>query len=441
MPRLLALTAMGLVLVSPAMAQESPAGAVAIVNVSVVPMDRDRVLSGQTVVVEKGVITRIGTGKIPTGARRIDGTGKFLIPGLMDLHVHLSYNPEPEQRQLLQLFLANGVTTVLNLRGAPQALELRAAIRDERILGPRLYTVGPYVNQPFVTTPEEVEQAVVAQKREGYDFIKLHGDLSRDAYTRLMSAARREGIRVIGHAPRNLGHDIMYQERQYGVVHAEEFIYDTTNSSRDRDLPQIEARIPSHAQRMAQTGIWLMPNLVAFHAIGGQIHNLDSMLARPEMRYLPRRVQQVWGPATNPYTARFPKDRYPGIMARLQILKRMTREFHAAGVRLLLGTDAVNTGTIPGSSAHDEMEEMVDAGLSPFIVLQAATANAAKFLGDSEPSGQVAVGHRADLVLLDANPLVNITNTRRIAGVMLRGRWFSRNEITAILEQLRASEN
>ena len=442
MPKLqLILPVTGLILATPAPAQNSPAGPVAIVNVNVVPMDRERVLSRQTVLVENGVITRLGTEAPPSGAVRIDGVGKFLIPGLMDLHVHLSYNPEDQQRQILLLFLAHGVTTAMNLRGIPQILELRTAIADGRVLGPRLYTVGPYVNQPFVTSPDEVEAAVVDQKRAGYDFIKLHGDLSRDAYTRLMSVARREGIRVIGHAPRNLGHEIMYRERQYAVVHAEEFIYDTTNSSRDRDLPQVEASIPSHTRNMARTGIWLMPNLVAYHAIGGMINNLDSMLARPEVRYLPRGVQQVWGPATNPYTARFPKERYPGLMARLQIIKRITREFHGAGVRLLIGTDAMNTGTVPGTSAHDEMQEMVDAGLSPFEVLRAATANAAQFLGDRQPSGQVAVGHRADLILLDANPLENIANSRRIAGVMLRGRWFPRSELADILEQLRRSEN
>ena len=128
-------------------------------------------------------------------------------------------------------------------------------------------------------------------------------------------------------------------------------------------------------------------------------------------------------------------------MARLQILKRITREFHGAGVRLLIGTDAKNTGTVPGTSAHDEMQEMVDAGLSPFEVLRAATANAAEFLGDRQPSGQVAVGHGADLILLDANPLENIANSRRIASVMLRGRWIPRSKIADILEQLRSSEN
>src|SRR6267142_4888711 len=135
-----------------------------ITNVNVLPMDRDRVLRAQSVVVERGVITHIGLAgavTVPAGARTIDGTGKYLMPGLVDVHVHLHANPEDQQRQLLKLFLVNGVTTIVNLRGTPQILDLRTAVNTGRVLGPRLYTVGPFVNEPFVTTPEDVERAVV----------------------------------------------------------------------------------------------------------------------------------------------------------------------------------------------------------------------------------------------------------------------------------------
>ena len=420
-------------------AQGSASAPIAIVNVNVLPMDQERVLPGQTVVIERGVITRIGPAERPApGMQRIDGRGMYLVPGLVDLHVHLGFNPEEEQRHLLRLFLANGVTTVLNMRGTPQVLALRAAVAEGRTLGPVIYTVGPYVNQPFVTTPEEVEQAVVAQQRAGYDFIKLHGDLSREAYARLNAVARREGIRVIGHAPRNLGVDAMFEERQYAVAHAEEFIYDRTNSSRDQDLAQVESRIPELAQAMARERIWLMPNLTAFRIIGEQVNDLETMLARPEMRYLPRSAQTGWGPATNPYTARIGKDRYPGIMARLRILQQLTRQFHQAGVRLLVGTDAMNTGVVPGFSAHDELAELVGAGLTPFQALRAATANAAAFLGGTEQRGLVAVGHRADLLLLDANPLEDIANSRRIAGVVLGGRWLPRSELARMLDEMKS---
>ena len=420
-------------------AQRAEAGRIAIVDVNVLPMDRERVLPRQTVVIESGVITRLGPGgQPPAGARVVDGRGKFLMPGLADLHVHLVYNSDDERRHLLRLFVANGVTTVLNMRGDSSILALRRAVAAGEVLGPELRSVGSYINQPFVTTPEQVEAAVVQQKQAGYDFVKLHGDLSREAYARLNAVARREGIRVIGHAPRNLGVEAMFEERQYAVAHAEEFIYDRTNSSRDSDLDQVEARIPGLADSMARTGIHLMPNLTGFRSIADQLENLDALLARPEMRYLPRSNQVGWGPATNPYTNRMRRDQVPGIRRRLGILQRLTRAFHRAGVLLLIGTDAMNTGVVPGYSAHDELAELVGAGLTPFQALRAATANAATFLGSAEQRGLVAPGHRADLVLLDENPLQDIRNSRRIAGVMVRGRWLARTDLDRILEELRS---
>jgi hypothetical protein len=415
---------------------------VVITNVNVIPMDRERVVANQSVVVERGVITRLGPAsqvKIPGGAQQVDGTGKYLIPGLVDVHVHLASNPEDEQRHILKLFLANGVTTVVNMRGTPQILELRTAVAKGQTLGPRIYTVGPYVNEPFVRTPDEVEQAVIEQKRAGYDFVKLHGSLSRDAYARLIAVGRREGIRVIGHAPRNLGVEVMFAERQYAVVHAEEFLYDTNNSSTDASVPGVDARVPEFARGMAQAGIWLIPNLTAFKAIADQVLDLNAMLARPEIKYLPRSNREGWGPATNPYTTRFAASKYPGFMTRYRVLEHLVRACRDAGVRLLVGTDAMNTGVVPGFSAHDELADLVAAGLTPFGALQAATKNAADYLATNGDRGVIAVGQKADLVLLDANPLSAVSNTRRISGVMVRGRWLSRTEIDKLLEQLAAA--
>lgn len=431
--------AYSLALALTALVQVTAETPVVFTNVNVVPMDRQRVLRAQSVVVEGGVITRIGGGAsvaIPRDAVTVDGTGRYLIPGLIDVHVHLASNPEQEQRQILKLFLVNGVTTVVNLRGTPQILELRAAVSAGRIPGPRIYTSGPYVNEPFVTTPDEVERAVVEQKRAGYDFVKLHGSLSREAYARLNAVARREGIRVVGHAPRNLGVGALFEERQSMLAHAEEFLYDTNNSSTDASLPSVEARIPELARATADAGIWLTPNLTAFDVIARQVEDLDAMLARPEMRYLPGSVRRGWGPGSNPYTARIDPSQYPGIRARYRLLEKLVRASRAAGVRLLVGTDAMNTGVVPGFSVHDEMAALVDAGLTPFDALRAATASAAEFLDDAGDRGTVAVGQKGDLVLLDRNPLEDIAHTRRISGVMIRGRWVSRAAIAATLEEL-----
>jgi hypothetical protein len=412
------------------------AGHFAIRNVSVLPMDRERVLTGRTVIVESGVVTRMGAAgnvKVPPDVLTLDGTGRFLIPGLIDTHVHLSSNTEEQQRTLLTMFVLNGVTTVVNLRGTPQILELRSAVATGALFGPTIFTSGPYVNEPHVTTPDEVERAVVEQRRAGYDFVKLHGSLSRDAYARLNAVARREGMRVVGHAPRNLGLDALFEERQYALAHAEEFIYDRDNTSGNFAL--IEPRIPELARSMVASGIWLMPNFTAFKVIGAQVHDLSAVLARPEMRYLPAAVREGWGPATNPYTNRMGPEDYEKIRVRYQLLEKLVRGFQAAGVRLLLGTDAMNTGTVPGFSAHDELADLVAAGLTPYEALRAATANGADFLGVAGV-GRIAVGQTANLILLDGNPLEDIARSRLIAGVVLRGRWIPRSEIHQMFEKL-----
>ena len=418
-------------------AGQQPPRPTAIVNVTVLPMDTDRVLARQTVLIENGRITRLGSIEqvtVPPGALVIDGTGKYLMPGLADLHVHLAYNPPDHHPHLLKLFLVNGVTTVLNLRGTPQMLELKANAAAGRILGPHVYSVGPYINEPFFTTPDEVEGAVVEQRRAGYDFVKLHGDLSRDAYARLNAVARREGIRVIGHAPRNLGIEALFEEKQYALVHAEEYLYDKLNRSTDSSLPHVQARIPELARETARAGTWLMPNLTAYKAIAGMVHDLDSVLRRPEVRYLPRANQVGWGPATNPYTNRIAPSRYDPMMRRYRLLEQLVREFRARGVRMPVGTDAMNTGVVPGFSTHDELADLVAAGLTPYEALRAATANAAEFLGELG-RGTIAVGQEADLLLLDADPLKDIANTRRIAGVMRGERWLSRADLAALLAE------
>ena len=415
-------------------------GTLAFVNVNVVPMDRDAVLTRQTVLVADGLIRQVGASdrvRIPAGTARIEAGGKYLMPGLADMHIHMA-GPRELQEELLQMYVVAGVTTILNLRGTPDHLALRSDIRSGRAFGPDMYTVGPYVNQPFFVTPDSVEQEVVAQKRAGYDFIKMHGELSREAYARLHAVGKREGIRIIGHAPRTLGIDAVFAERQYALAHAEEFLYDTTGRSRDVDVPKFAPRIPELTRKMATAGIWLMPNLTAYRNIGLMAQDLPAMLARPDMKYLPAAIRAGWEPGVNPYTRRFGPERAPAFFARHALLQQLTKSFDSAGVKLLVGTDGLNVGTIPGFSVHDELQELVEAGLSPYRSLRAATANASAFLGSSPCIGQVRAGCAADLLLVDANPLNDVRNTRRIAGVMLRGRWLPRQELDRLLESLAA---
>ena len=212
----------------PSAAQQRPATdepVVAFVDVNVLPMDTERVLANQTVVVEGPTIVAMGpsdTVVVPDEALEIQGNGTaYLMPGLADMHIHLAQH----SASWLPLFLVNGVTTVLNLRGAPSHLKLRQGVLDGSILGPTIYTSGPFANQPALKTPEDAERVVRAQKKAGYDFIKIHGKLTRETFERVMEVAREEGIPVTGHAPRNLSFNAVLDVGMPSIVHAEELLY------------------------------------------------------------------------------------------------------------------------------------------------------------------------------------------------------------------------
>ncbi|HEX8501470.1 MAG TPA: amidohydrolase family protein [Pyrinomonadaceae bacterium] len=412
-------------------------GVLAFVDVNVVPMDGERILTGQTVVVRDGRVAELGPSKkvrAPRGAVVVDGRGKYLLPGLTDMHVHLRNYDEADTAALLKLYVARGVTTVLNLSGTPRHLELRARVARGELLGPTIYTSGPFISNATGSspTPEEVEAAVAEQKRAGYDLVKIHGDFTREAYARLFVAARRAGLRVVGHAPRNLGPEVMSEERQDVVAHAEEYLYDKNNST--RDYAGVEGRIPELARATAAAGTWLIPNLTAYKNIGLQATNLDAVLRRPEMKFIPPAIAAGWGPATNPYM-RFKNLPPEGFWARYRVLEKLTKGFHVAGVRLLAGTDAMNPSVVPGFSLHDELRDLVAAGLTPYEALKTATANPGEFLGAGE-FGTVAAGRRAELLLVEGDPLADVGNASRVAGVVLRGRWLPAAELRATLDGL-----
>jgi imidazolonepropionase-like amidohydrolase len=427
--------------------------AVAFIDVNVVPMDRELILAGQTVVVKDGKILEIGAAdkvQAPAGALRIDGRGKYLMPGLADLHIHLSYyDDERHNLAMLKLYVANGVTTILNLHGTPHHLELRAKIRSGEVFGPEFYTSGPFISDAGANTPtpDEVERDVVAHKRVGYDFIKIHGDFSREAYHRLFQVARRRGMRVIGHAPRNLGVEPMLEERQDAVAHAEEyldayFFYKMDESIKSADqntqrrfIADQEKRIPQLAQATARAGTWVVANLEAYRNIALQAEDLDAALKREGVEYMIPDIAPHWMPERNTYKRRFKPERAPRFQAQYHLLEKTVKGFRDAGVRLLAGTDALNPCVVPGFSLHDELRNLVAAGLTPYEALRTATINAAEFLGAT--SGVVAAGKQADLILVNGDPLKDVSNASRRVGVMLRGQWLVEDEMRQMLDKLK----
>ena len=411
-------------------------------DVDVIPMDEERVLRGWNVVVEGDRITAMGAGvTVPEGALVIDGTGRTLVPGLADLHVHV----ERDELDDLVLFPANGITTVrlMNTQD-PWPLELAAEIRAGRAEGPTLFAM-PTIGS--TDDPDHARRFVESMQRMGFDSVKVQTgqpDWTVESYRAFVAAARELGMRVGGHLPRNLDIEVSVVGGQTSVAHAEEFLYTYFFK-----LPAGERQgaIEPLARMVADNGVSVMATLVAFQRIGfmwgDEIHELERL---PDLRYVPPATRTRWSVPNNRYRARGKdaedlKRRSDGMRVSVQLQKDMLAAMQAAGVRLLVGTDSSRQMpfVVHGFAAHDELRLLVESGLTAWQALRAGTANAAEYLGQTGEFGVVAVGARADLVLVEADPLADVANLRRRVGVMLRGRWMPREELEASLEELAAA--
>jgi imidazolonepropionase-like amidohydrolase len=421
-------------------AVEPVAAAVAFVGVSVVPMDRERVLADHTVVVRDGRIDQVAPAKeaaVPPGALVVDGAGRFLLPGLIDMHVHVQHPDE------LLLFAAYGVTTVRNMGanqgavrwlGFPDQRELRDRIAAGELLGPRIVTAGPIVDgrppaNPFMTVldgPDEAADEVAAQVAAGYDFVKTYDALDAATFAAVLDAAHAEGLQVAGHVPEALPvTDVL--GRLHTIEHLDGYI--------DPDAATLlvaAADLPAVAAATAASGTWTVPTMVLWQK---RVATPD-VVGQPEVAYVPARIKRVWGDFARRMQASITYDGgdYAEQMLRLQT--QVIASLRDAGAGILLGTDTDNAYLVPGYSAHEELDLLTGAGLTPFEALAAGTRDAAAALGLTEEVGTVIVGKRADLLLVDGDPLDDITVLRDPAGVMLDGRWLPRQGLVEILDQL-----
>jgi cytosine/adenosine deaminase-related metal-dependent hydrolase len=384
--------------------------AVAFVDVNVVTMQDERVLPRRTVLVRDGRIAAIGHADsvaVPDDALRIPGGGAYLMPGLADLHAH------PVDPILHPLYLSWGVTTV-------QYLNAFDEVRDWRTdgPGPRIETCAGPVSG--VRTAEEARRTVAAYAEDGFRCIKIYDDDSAEAYTALAAEARARGVRALGHIPRNLGWRDLLAARPAAVAHAEEFLYSPIES---------QAQVDSIVAGMREGGIALITTLTNYDLISRQRVDLDGLLAM-DLRHVPAVERRPWAAGRNRYL----RSRTPVPTQRrlLGFQRTLVRRMAAAGVPVLLGTDAGNNFVLPGASVHDELAQLVDAGLTPYQALRAATAAPAVFLGRTDGAGTGAIGAPAELLLVLGNPLDDVANAALIAGVMADGRWLPADSLQAM---------
>jgi imidazolonepropionase-like amidohydrolase len=438
--RLVALTA-GLAVVAmifqgmgfPKPPQES---VIAFVDVRVIPMSRDGVLDHQTVIVRWNRVAQVGpTSEVraPAGAVTIDGRGKYLMPGLTEMHGHLpNPNAGPELTEnVLFLYVANGVTTVRGMQGLLPHLELKARIARGELLGPRLWVPGPPLTGNAAPTPEAGRRLVEEQHAAGFDHLKIHEGLTRATYDTIVATAKRLGMRFAGHVPDSVGVYHVLESGQASVEHLDNYV-ETVGGPDSAD----DARIAKVVAATCAARAWTVPTLALWETFLGTEDSV-VLASREELRYVPQAWRVNWAQQLAQLRQNAPslEERLVTLSLRRKILKAL----QTAGCPIAVGTDSPQLYSVPGFSIEREMRSMAAAGLTTQQILSDATRSPARYFGAEQEFGSVAPGQRADLLLLNDNPLADLGNIAKRAGVMVNGRWLPQADIQARLERIAAA--
>ena len=442
-------------------------GTIAITDVAVIPMTSDTVLRGSTVVVRDGRIAEVGPSTrvaIPGGARRIDGRGRYLIPGLADMHAHLYSDgqaPDSVAPDELAVMLANGVTTVRLMIGTPEHLALRREIIAGRLVGPQLWVASPqfagrqYENGVVVATPEDARRQVAAVADAGYEFIKLTLDITPLVFDAIVDAARARGIPVVGHVDPQVGvaraiaagQQIEHLDNYLEAVLADAAPMRESVSNYGVFRPQMwesldhidDAKVARIAGETARAGIWSAPTLFVFNTAFAKGQTDEEIRSRPDWHLMPswwragylRARERYWQtPASEARRMRY-----------VQVRNALVKAIADSGGRLLASSDTPEWFQVYGWTLHRELGAFVEAGLTPYQALETATRNPAEFLKASRDFGTIERGKRADFILLSANPLDDIANTAKIEAVAIGGRWMDRVELDGMLARATARIN
>lgn len=443
----------------------------ALVHVSVVDVAQGTVMADQTVLISGERIVRMGRsgpGRVPPGFTSLNATGKYLLPGLWDMHVHLaglSADPAWSKHLLIPLLVAHGITGVRDMGGDLEVLKSwRAEIKAGVYLGPEIVAAGPMLdseafdrNVRVISAPGDAEPAVAALKKQGADFVKVMSGLSLESFRAILKAARKHRLTVAGHVPPSIS---LEQASSSGLRTVEHILYGGFLVAASNDETRLHERLAAafktgkileiasvldeaehtyNPQRASATwrelrknGTAVVPTLISVQTLA----NMDRLLEpTPYSQYVPPYLTLAW--SKQRAQARSSPEKPAWYRKELQREQRIVGELQRAGVLLLAGSDSLDPYDLPGESLHRELELMVEAGLTPAEALQTTTLNPAIILGRLHDLGTIAPGKIANLVLLEANPLQQIANTRRIDGVFLRGKFLSRPQLDDMLDGVR----
>ena len=403
-----------------------PQDFIAITNVTIVDVVGGTTQAGMTVLTKAGQIADISPGaSVPQGAMRLDGTGKFLVPGLWDMHAHhQATGPES-----LDLFLANGVVGTRDMGADVEfILPLRDRINRGELSGPEIVAAGPILDDrptdwPFrrrITNAEEARDAVRSLKNRGVDFIKVHDSTPREAYLAIAEEAPRQGLSFAGHVPFSV---TIAEAADSGIKSIEHLANNRVFRECSGNEPYSAAGCQPLFDKLAAKGVWQTPTMGFFQ----DIPDLFSGKPLRHAEYASDSLLELT--RKNVEVSKLDERALASLRANARTSLAAIHDLHSRGNGLLAGCD----GIVPGFCLHDELQWMIEARLTPLQALQTATINPAKFLGREKTQGTIEVGKRADLVLLEADPLTDIRNTRRIAAVIVRGRLLSKPDIDRML--------
>ncbi|MBC8768929.1 amidohydrolase family protein [Arenibacter sp. BSSL-BM3] len=432
--------------------------AILFTDVNIVDVSNGNMLEKHQVIIDSGKIKKIveSVDNADDYLTKIQGKDKYLIPGLAEMHAHIPQPPTSDQRikETLFLYLSNGITTIRGMLGHPSHLELREKALNGDVLSPRIFTSSPSFNGNTVTTKEEAVQKVTAYKNEGYDFLKIHPGMQLEVFDQMVETANKHNIPFSGHVPVMVGIRHALDSKYASIDHVDGYMEGLVPESEGVDpsangffgyafTPIADTtKIDELVAMTKENKVWVVPTQSLFERWFAPISS-DKLLKQPEMKYMPVSTLEDWMRRKDQSTSSangFNEEQWNRFTAiRRQLIRKLQHNGHG----LLLGSDAPQLFNVPGFSIHHETEGMVKAGLTPLEILQSGTVNTAKFFEMENSFGTITEGLDADMVLLNSNPLKDISALKEISGVMVRGKWLSKEYIDEKLKEIasNAKEN
>ncbi len=425
--------------------------AILISNINIIDVATGNIAQGRHLLIDHGKIIRISENSPPITEYKqtLDGTGKYAIPGLAEMHAHIPPPSAGDQRieETLFLYLSNGVTTIRGMLGDPSHLILRDKAKSGEILSPRISTSSPSLNGNSVTTSEEAITKVTTYQKEGYDFLKIHPGVKREVFDQVVKTASEVGLTFAGHVPVDVGIRHAMESGYTSIDHVDGFleglvptdakVAPEANGFFGYNFTHLAAidQIDELVQLAKKNNVWIVPTQSLFERWFAPI-SAEELLRQPEMKYMPASILEDWKKRKNasidPTTGFSAAQWDTFISIRRQLIKALQDNGHG----MLLGSDAPQLFNVPGFSIHHEIEAMAKAGMAPLEIIQSGTLNPALFFGMENTFGNLKEGLDADIVVLDANPLKDLKALKQINGVFVRGRWLSKEAIAIKLEEI-----